>query len=227
MCGAVKVYTYFIDGSSVNQVGDGILLAFYLRQCLFGGTVVFELEHVDGIGELHYHVRTSYGTLHFHIHVLPHQAEQQVEDCLVMSLRLVFQVVRNGGEERTGALQATFDVALHQITEERNRVKGAILWKTVDVVRQQGFSEAVTHFAIRISQRIGTEYGIISFDGQIAALVKYGNGVGNGLRRCIELLFHGFGSFQTAYVEIRLLQQFYKECGRSGRKPEVLVLTTV
>jgi len=38
-------------------------------------------------------------------------------------LRLVLQVVGNGSEERTGTLQATFDVALTQVADEGNHIK--------------------------------------------------------------------------------------------------------
>lgn len=117
-CGAVEVHTYFIYGSAVGFVRDGVLFAFNLRQCFLGHAIVFELEHVNGVGELQYHVRTSHGTFYLCVHILPHEAEQQVEDGLVVLLCLVLQVIRDGGEERTGALQATLDVTFHQIAEE-------------------------------------------------------------------------------------------------------------
>ena len=117
-CGAVEVHTYLIYGSAVGFVGDGVLFAFYLRQCLLGRAIVFELEHVNGIGELQYHVRTSHGTFYLRVHILPHEAEQQVEDGLVVLLCLVLQVIRDGGEERTGALQATLYVSFHLVAEE-------------------------------------------------------------------------------------------------------------
>lgn len=97
--GTVEVHTYLVDFSSVCLEWYGILFAVYLNECLFRGSIVLELEYIDGICKAYHHIGTSYGTLHFGVHILPHQAEEQVKDSLIMFFRFVFQIVGNGDEE--------------------------------------------------------------------------------------------------------------------------------
>ena len=106
-------------------------------QSLFGSAVKLKLEHIDSIRKLQHHIRTTDGTLHLHIYILPHQAEQQIEDGLIMLLGLVLQVVRDGGEERAGAFQTAFDVTFSQVSDEGNDIErvcsplpGGRMWAT-------------------------------------------------------------------------------------------------
>ena len=51
------------------------------------------------------------GTLYFGVHILSHQAEQKVENGLIMLFGLVLQIIRYRSEKGTGALQTTFNIA--------------------------------------------------------------------------------------------------------------------
>ena len=63
-----------------------------------------------------------------------------------MFLGLVFQVIRNGSKERTGALQTAFDVTLHQILDERHEIERVLARKAVDVtVLLQNFIHIKSH----------------------------------------------------------------------------------
>ena len=131
--GTVKIHANFYHTPAVCPVRDGILLAVNLRQRLFRGTVVFELEDINGILQLHHHIRTAYGTLHFRLHILPHQPEQQIENGLIMLFGLVIQIIGNGGKEGTGTLQAAIHITLHQVAKERDDVEGVFTRKTMNV----------------------------------------------------------------------------------------------
>ena len=51
------------------------------------------------------------GTLYFGVHILSHQAEQKVENGLIVLFGFVLQIIRYRSEKGTGALQTTFNIA--------------------------------------------------------------------------------------------------------------------
>lgn len=57
--GTVKIHANLHHPPAVCLIRNGILLAVNLRQRLLGGTVVFELENINGILQLHHHIRTA------------------------------------------------------------------------------------------------------------------------------------------------------------------------
>ena len=221
--GTVKIHTNLDHTPAVRPVRDGILLAVNLSQRLFRGTVVFELEDINDILQLHHHIRTAYGTLHFRLHILPHQPEQQIENGLIMLFGLVLQIIGNGGKEGTGTLQAALHITLHQVAKERDDVEGVVLGRQVHVRGKQGFNEPFTDLTVGIGQTIDLEITVIALNGQITALVEHRDGTRYLFRRRIKLLIGSLNTFQRTHIEVCMAQNIYQESRRARGEPIVLV----
>lgn len=221
--GTVKNHANLYHTPAVCPVRDGILLAVNLSQRLFRGTVVFELEDINDILQLHHHIRTAYGTLHFRLHILPHQPEQQIENGLIMLFGLVLQIIGNGGKEGTGTLQAALHITLHQVAKERDDVEGVVLGRQVHVRGKQGFNEPFTDLTVGIGQTIDLEITVIALNGQITALVEHRDGTRYLFRRRIKLLIGSLNTFQRTHIEVCMAQNIYQESRRARGEPIVLV----
>ena len=83
----------------VRLIGDQVAFIIDLAQGLIGGAVQLELEDVDVFRSLHHSVRTATGTANLSIGKLTHQLKDQVENHLVVTFRLVAELVREISEK--------------------------------------------------------------------------------------------------------------------------------
>ena len=117
-CGGVEVDPNLHELPPVGGVRHQVSLAVDLLQRVFRRAVHLQLEYVDVCPGLQDDVSPADCAPHLALDVQPHHGEQKVEDGVVMLLRLVFQVIRDGREKRCDTAHAAVEVSGAQVLGE-------------------------------------------------------------------------------------------------------------
>ena len=86
----------------------------------------------------------------------------------------------------------------------------------VRIIRKQKLHEPLLHFAIRESQTVNPEFTVIPLDGEVTALINYGNRIGRGRVDAVQYIRIGFHMRHFMKIIVMYLQEFY-QIGRSTR----------
>ena len=168
---------------------------------------------------MHHGICTTDGTLHLCLDVYVQKTEHQVEDGLEMFLRMVLQVVGNGGHIGAHVFQCSLHVvAIHRLAESQQK-RIVVEMARIHVVRHQRIEHAVAHLCIGNAQSVFMEHWVVFLDGQVTALVEQRQCVGHFLRRTVERIQRHVLSFQGSQVHIEPVELLQQESRRSGAKP--------
>lgn len=123
-----EIHTNFGNLQPVfHFVGDEVVFVVDLSEGGIRRAVHLELEDVDPVLSPADGVRPADCRLDFTLNIIPQQREDQVDDGLVVLLRLVFQVIRNAGKDTRVSLIILNSILIIWLTRLRNMMEQSSL----------------------------------------------------------------------------------------------------
>ena len=167
-----EVDTDFHDGATVVLVRGGIAFLVDLRQGLLGTLIHIELDDEDIFRSEKDAVQSSFGGVDLRLCIEAQPTEQDVDDCLEMFLVLVVQDVRYLQEELFEKFEGFVKTSLFEVEVGLLHIQFVCIRRTTHPRRHHDFQHGKTGFAIRVEERLDIGLLVVTFNGQIASLIK-------------------------------------------------------
>ena len=115
---AVVIDTYLEEALAISGIRYQITLFVYLLEGFLGRAIVLQLEDIHRIGHVHHSISPAYRTILFDPHVGSHKIEDEIEDCLEVTLVLIGQAIGDAGEISLQAYHCSLQVIIVELFEE-------------------------------------------------------------------------------------------------------------
>ena len=122
---------------------------------------------------MNYCVRTAAAAANLGPDELSQQSKHYMKNNLIMTFRIITQLVRNTGEEYLKTLHKRLHIPTLQFTHEFSDVETSFIISNFSIKRNQKIEETITNFIIRKLKRIKANLLIISFYSQVTALINH------------------------------------------------------
>ena len=162
---------------------------------MLGRVVQLQLEHVDGVGHPHHHVRAASGAFHLRADVNVEHGEYQIYRVLIESLgccsicELLLESLNVGYPGHIGLHlpHGQVNVALLQCFPKLSGESHLhICFVEASIDGEQAFHIADPDFLVGNRQGVGFQFLVIVLDGQVTALVEQWQSILHVLRRLVE-----------------------------------------
>src|SRR5574344_456831 len=172
-----EVHAYLVQRTFVVGERCGITFVFYLFEGFVHTAVQFQFDDIDIVLRLDEHIDTSATRGTFHFRIEAHHLEDDIHCILEIQFQLTCYLVIRIRKHRLHAFHKSIWVTLSDIADKVSYKELTFLFLYWCIVGQEIFDKTVLHFLVRKAELIPTEFLVIAFYGEIAALIDNGYGV--------------------------------------------------